>query len=49
MSRETYYQLRDCQIPIKLWPKRLIEEYVRWQDKIITEAWEKSSLGVEEL
>ena len=49
MSRETYYQLRDSQIPIRLWPKRLIEEYVRCQDEIITELWEESQLGIDEL
>ena len=50
ISRETYCQLRDCQIPIEHWPKRLIAEYVRWQDKVSEELWEQSpQLGTEAL
>ena len=37
LQRETYLLLRDSQIPTRLWPKKLIEEYVRVQDEIIDE------------
>ncbi|MBO6251833.1 MAG: hypothetical protein J6N71_10870 [Muribaculaceae bacterium] len=33
LSREDYLALRDSHIPVRLWPKRLIVDYVRAQDE----------------
>ena len=33
LTREKYIQLRDSGIPVRLWPKRLIVDYVRVQDE----------------
>ncbi len=42
LSVEMYKALRDSTIPARLWPKKLLVEYVRVQNELMRELVERS-------